>query len=80
MSITQFAIEKNRITFAVLFLIIFTGMSAFKSLPQQEAPDFVIRIAQVMTILPGASPERMENLVEAQTSNLQPLHSHCSLT
>jgi len=44
-------------------MIILTGISAFNNMPRQEDPGFVIRVAQVMTILPGASPERMENLV-----------------
>ena len=63
MSITRFAIEKNRITFVLLFLIVFAGISVYNSIPQQEAPDFVIRVAQVMTFLPGASPERIEKAV-----------------
>ncbi|MBD3168601.1 MAG: MMPL family transporter [candidate division Zixibacteria bacterium] len=63
MNITRFAIEKNRITAVVLILIIFGGWSAFNNLPQREDPGFIIRVAQVLTFFPGASPGRMENLV-----------------
>ena len=63
MSITRYTIDKNRITIVVLIMIILSGYSAFNNMPRQEDPGFVIRIAQVMTILPGASPERIENLV-----------------
>ncbi len=63
MSITQMAIEKNRITAVVLLLIIGAGISAFFNLPQREDPGFIIRIAVVTTVLPGASPERVESLV-----------------
>ena len=58
MSITQYAIEKNRVTIVALLLIVFGGLSAFKNLPQAEDPGFTIRTALVMTFFPGASPQR----------------------
>ncbi len=63
MSITQFAIEKNRITIIGLLIIIAGGLGAYVHMPQSEDPGFIIRTAYVMTIFPGASPERVENLV-----------------
>ncbi len=63
MDITRAAIEKNRVTAAVLFIVLLGGFSAFGSLPRAEDPGFVIRTAQVMTFFPGASPERVEQLV-----------------
>ncbi len=32
-------------------------------MPQNEDPGFIIRVALVMTYFPGASPERVEQLV-----------------
>jgi len=63
MSITQFAIEKNRITIIALVLILFAGIQTFKTMPRDEDPGFIIRTATVMTYFPGASPERIEQLV-----------------
>ncbi len=63
MSITKMSIEKNRITFVVLIILLFAGIKAYQNLPQSEDPGFIIRIATVITILPGASPERVENLI-----------------
>ena len=63
MSITQAAIEKNRITAVALLVIFFAGVGAYRNMPQREDPGFVIRVALVITYFPGASPERVEQLV-----------------
>lgn len=63
MSITQLAIEKNRITSVFLIIIFLGGLVAYSNLPQDEDPGFTIRVALVMTYFPGASPERVEQLV-----------------
>ena len=63
MNVTRFAIEKNRITFVVLLFLAVAGINAFRSMPQSEDPGFTIRVAMVMTYFPGASPERIEQLV-----------------
>ena len=63
MNITQFAIEKNRITIAVLIIIILGGYSAYQSISRAMESSFVIRWALISTEFPGASPERMEMLI-----------------
>ena len=63
MNITQFAIEKKRITSVALVLIFFSGISTYLGMPRAEDPGFIIRTAVVTTIFPGASPERVELLV-----------------
>lgn len=63
MSITEAAISKNRVTLAALFAVLVGGLVAYKNLPRAEDPGFIIRVAQVVTIFPGASPERVEQLV-----------------
>ena len=60
---TRFAIEKNRITAVALFIILVGGISAYVNMPRNEDPGFVIRTATVVTHFPGASPERVEQLV-----------------
>jgi multidrug efflux pump subunit AcrB len=63
MSITRLAIEKNRITVIALVLILFAGIQTYMTMPRDEDPGFIIRTATVMTYFPGASPERIEQLV-----------------
>jgi multidrug efflux pump subunit AcrB len=63
MDITRAALEKTRVTTVVLAILILGGVSAYKTLPRNEDPGFIIRTAVVTTLLPGASPERVEMLV-----------------
>ncbi|MCE7990327.1 MAG: efflux RND transporter permease subunit [Roseivirga sp.] len=63
MNLTQFAIEKNRITWMVLGTIILMGLALYSSLPRDSMPPYTIRVATVVSQFPGASPERVEQLV-----------------
>ncbi|MFQ5935912.1 MAG: efflux RND transporter permease subunit [Acidiferrobacterales bacterium] len=63
MSITAFAIEKNRITAVALVCVFVAGIISYIGLPRAEDPGFVVRAAQVTTRFPGASPERVEQLI-----------------
>ena len=63
MNITQFAIERNRITFTVLITILLLGVTLFSELPRDSMPPYTIRFATIVSQFPGASPERVEQLV-----------------
>jgi multidrug efflux pump subunit AcrB len=63
MNITQFAIERNRITFTVLATILLLGFALFSDLPRDSMPPYTIRVATIVSQFPGASPERVEQLV-----------------
>ena len=63
MDITRIAIEKNRITAVLLLAVLVGGISAYGGMSRAEDPGFIIRTAQILTIFPGASPDRVENLV-----------------
>ena len=63
MDLTRSAIRNNRVTSVALLVILFAGIAAYRGLPREEDPGFTIRIAMVMTVFPGASPERVEQLV-----------------
>ncbi len=63
MNLTRFAIEHSRITAVALLIVFFAGLSSFSTLPRNEDPGFIIRAALVMTYFPGASPQRVEQLV-----------------
>ena len=63
MNLTQFSIEKNRITFTVLGTIIIMGLVLYSSLPRDSMPPYTVRVATIVSEFPGASPERVELLV-----------------
>lgn len=63
MDLTRLAIENDRVTAVLLLMVLLGGVSAFFDLPRDEDPGFTIRVAQVVTQFPGASPQRVEQLV-----------------
>ncbi|MEM7292808.1 MAG: efflux RND transporter permease subunit, partial [Pseudomonadota bacterium] len=63
MNITRIAIEQNRTTWVLLFVLLFAGAQAYLNMPRAYDPGFIIRAAQVTTHFPGASPERVEELI-----------------
>lgn len=63
MSLTRTAIEKSRVTFVVLAVLLFAGVRSYTGMPRAQDPGFVIRTALVITRFPGASPARVEQLV-----------------
>ena len=66
MTLTNAAITNNRTTWVLFIVLMLAGLQAFKDLPRAYDPGFIIRAAQVVTYLPGASPDRMEELVTNQ--------------
>ncbi len=63
MSFSQFAVTNNRLTYSLVGLLMLLGISSYFSLPKDENPAFTIRTAVISTYWPGASPERVEQLV-----------------
>ncbi|MDP8237021.1 MAG: efflux RND transporter permease subunit [Candidatus Erginobacter occultus] len=63
MKLTEIALKRSRLTVVFLIVILFGGISAYLGLPRSEDPEFIIRTALVATYFPGASPERVEQLV-----------------
>ena len=63
MDLTRAAIQNNRVTAVVLAVILAAGASAYRTMSRAEDPGFTVRSAQVLTVFPGASPERIEQLV-----------------
>ena len=60
---TRFAILNNRITVTAVLVIALAGISTYNNMPRSEDPGFIIRTAMVSTYFPGASPERVEQLI-----------------
>ncbi|RIV68986.1 efflux RND transporter permease subunit [Flagellimonas aequoris] len=63
MNLTQFSIDKNRISIMVLVTIIIMGIVMYQGLSRDSMPPYVIRVATVVSQFPGAGPERVEQLV-----------------
>jgi multidrug efflux pump subunit AcrB len=63
MRFTSLAINNNRVTFSLIFVVLFMGMLIFTQMPRDDMPPFLIRFATVVSVFPGASPERVEMLV-----------------
>ncbi|MEM1321895.1 MAG: efflux RND transporter permease subunit, partial [Bacteroidota bacterium] len=63
MNLAKFSIEKVTIVIAILLTVIFSGISAYFSLSRDSMPPFTVRLATVVSVFPGASPERVEQLV-----------------
>ncbi len=63
MNIAQFSIEKNRITFLVLAAIMALGVAMYLSMARDSMPPYTVRVASIVSSFPGASPERVEQLV-----------------
>lgn len=63
MNLAKFSIDKNRITFTVLATIVLMGVIMYSSLSRDSMPPYTVRVATVVSVFPGASPERVEQLV-----------------
>lgn len=61
--ITRFSIKNSVLVYTVLVMLFLSGLTIFNSLPRDDMPPFLIRVINVVTTYPGASPERVENLV-----------------
>ena len=70
MNLAQFSIDKNRITFMVLTTIIIMGIVMYAGLSRDSMPPFTVRVATVVSVFPGASPERVEQLVSNKIEKL----------
>ncbi|MDD5770488.1 MAG: efflux RND transporter permease subunit, partial [Candidatus Gracilibacteria bacterium] len=58
-----FFIDRKRFTILIILIITIAGWIGLKSLPLESTPEVKIGIASVVIMLPGATPESMEDLV-----------------
>lgn len=63
MGITEWALKSDRVVVMLLVIIVAGGLKIYFDMPRAEDPGFIIRTAQIVTQLPGASPQRVEELV-----------------
>ena len=63
MKMTEFAIERSTFSLIAIIVICVAGILAYMNAPKDEDPGFTVRTAVILTGYPGASPERVEQLV-----------------
>ena len=63
------ALNNPRLLVLFTALIIVAGLAALKTLPRTEDPSLTVRVASILTSLPGASAERVEALVTEKIEN-----------
>lgn len=70
----EFSIKNRLICFIVIAISLVGGWYAYENMPRFEDPEFTIRVAQVVTQYPGATPEEVANEVtETLESAIQQL-------
>ena len=63
MNIAEWCLRNNATTIVGVVLLVFAGVLSFNNLPKGENPDFTIRSAVIITQFPGATPQKVEELV-----------------
>ncbi len=63
MNLTQYAIDRNRITFSLLGMVIIMGLTLYQGLSRDSMPPYTVRVATIVSSFPGAGPDRVELLV-----------------
>ena len=61
--ITDFSINKDRVTILFLMIMAVAGLFSYLTYPKQEDPSIQIREAVVWAFFPGMAPERVEDLI-----------------
>ena len=63
MNLTKLSINKNQLVLSLLVIVIVMGLLTYSSLSRDSMPPYTIRVASIVSSFPGASPERVEELV-----------------
>ncbi|TMM57073.1 efflux RND transporter permease subunit [Maribacter algarum] len=63
MNLTQFSINNNRVVLSILAVVMLMGLVGYQGLSRDSMPPYTIRVASIVSSFPGASPERVEELV-----------------
>ena len=75
MNLAEFTIKNRLLSVIVIMITLFGGWSSYKHMARFEDPEFVIRIAQIMTPYPGATPaqvaEEVSDPLETALQQLQ---------
>lgn len=59
----EYIVRKRKITLLFFVMVVLVGFFSFLQLPRMEMPHIVVNLATVTTVYPGASPEKVEQMV-----------------
>jgi len=75
MSLSALAVKYKPIVLSIVAMLMAWGTITFFSMPRREDPEFTIRVCVISTVWPGASAEKVEELItdkiEQQVVSLQ---------
>lgn len=81
-NISRFFVEQRHIAWVMLIAVCVWGVYSYKSMPQRKDPDTPVKTAVAITLWPGASAEKIEQLVTrkveekiAQNANVEKIRS-----
>ena len=81
-NISRFFVEQRHIAWVMLIAVCVWGVYSYKSMPQRKDPDTPVKTAVAITVWPGASAEKIEQLVTrkveekiAQNANVDKIRS-----
>lgn len=63
MLISNASIDRRSTVFALMWIIVITGIYSYISLPRESTPDITIPVVLVVTPYEGVTPEDIENLI-----------------
>lgn len=69
MSIASYALKRPRFSFLAALLMVLSGLWLALDFPSTEEPQITLRTATVLTLVPGLSVERVEQLVARPTED-----------
>ena len=81
-NISRFFVEQRHIAWVMLIAVCVWGVYSYKNMPQRKDPDTPVKTAVAITLWPGASAEKIEQLVTrkieekvAQNANVEKIRS-----
>src|SRR6266446_6067586 len=81
-NISRFFVQQRHIAWVMLIAVCVWGFFSYRSMPQRKDPDTPFKTAVAITVWPGASAEKIEQLVTrkveekvAQNSNVDKIKS-----
>ena len=81
-NISRFFVEQRHIAWVMLIAVCVWGFFSYQSMPQRKDPDTPVKTAVAITVWPGASAEKIEQLVTrkieekiAQNANVEKIRS-----
>ncbi len=66
---STFFIERYKITYLILLIIIILGVHSYVNLPRELQPEIILPYAQILVPYSGATPEEIETLITNKIEN-----------